>query len=172
MGGSNLTGTPVITAWDGNRVSLFAADASGNLFTKEWDGSKWLPSFTGWTPLGGEIRGTPAVVVRGGRKLSIFATGTNGHMLAKWRDGAAARWEPSSTGWSDLGGSFAGSPTAVAWRGEHVSVAGIGGDGRLRYTSWHGTTGSPTGASWLDLSGAMAGRLARSPQALAWIGRV
>jgi N,N-dimethylformamidase beta subunit-like, C-terminal/Concanavalin A-like lectin/glucanases superfamily len=171
MGGSNLRGTPVITAWDGNRVSLFAADASGNLFTKDWDGTKWLPSFTGWTPLGGEIRGTPAVVVRGGRKLSIFATGTDGHMLAKWRDGAAAPWEPSRTGWSDLGGSFAGSPTAVAWRGEHVSVAGIGSDGRLRYTSWHGTTGSPIGTSWLDLSGALAGRLAMSPQALAWIGR-
>ena len=172
MGGSNLTGTPVITAWDGNRVSLFAADVSGNLFTKEWDGNKWLPSFTGWTPLGGEIRGTPAVVVRGGRKLSIFVTATNGRMLAKWRDGAAARWEPSSTSWSDLGGNFAGSPTAVAWRGEHVSVAGIGRDGRFHYTSWHGTIGRPIDlTSWLDMSGTLAGRLTTSVQALAWVGR-
>jgi hypothetical protein len=35
LGGTNLTGTPVVVTWGGNRLSLFVLDSAGNLFTKE-----------------------------------------------------------------------------------------------------------------------------------------
>lgn len=88
-------------------------------------------------------------------------------MQGKWWDGSA--WGPSQTGWQDLGGNFVGKPAAVAWRGHHVSVMGVGTDGDFRYKFWNGSQWFPAGTEWLDLSGHLTGQLLASPSALAWV---
>jgi hypothetical protein len=163
MGGASFTGTPVLTTWGGNRLSIFALDTNGHLFTKEWDGANWLPSVTQWTLLGSAVTSTPSVAVRSGNKLTLVALGRDGEMLAKSRHGLTAAWD---AGWSFIGGGFIGAPSAIGWRGELVSVTAVTAQNHLHHCMWDGSTWG----GWVNLTGDLGGGINATPGSLAWFG--
>jgi hypothetical protein len=103
---------------------------------KAWDGSRWLPSHSGWDRLGGVVSGDPAVCSWGANRLDVFVLGTDGALYRKWWDGA--HWGPSGTGFESLGGALWGSPVAVAAASNSLDVYGCGVDGALNRRRWDG----------------------------------
>lgn len=106
----NPKGNPCTAAcWGPDRIDIFGLGADDvQLLHKAWDGTSWLPSATGWEPLGGAFNSLAAAVAWSPRRLDIFAVGLDKQAYHKAWDGSA--WQPSPDGWTALGGALQGPP--------------------------------------------------------------
>jgi hypothetical protein len=150
---------PTLFEWNGNFVNIFAVDPNGGVHHKNWNGSTWSPSVTGWIFLGGLLASRVVVAARGKDEFTLFGIGMDGHLKAKWWDGTD--WGPSPTDWQDLGGDLVGEPAVASYRGETLSVLAVDTNGRAQHLLWDGSTWS----AWQDMGGA----LRASPALLPWI---
>ncbi len=120
------------------------------MYHKAWDGKEWLPSHTGWDPLGGVFSSPPAVASWGSGRLDIFGIGTDNQMYHKWWDG---KWGPSQTDWDPLGGVFSSPPAVASWGSGRLDIFGIGFDNQM-YHKWRdGTEWGPSHTDWDPLGG-------------------
>ncbi|MBJ6764987.1 hypothetical protein JGU66_29840 [Myxococcaceae bacterium JPH2] len=156
--GGALIGAPVAVNW-GTYLTLMAVGTDGALRLRYWDGAQWYPLTGEWQSLGGQLAGPLAVVSRAPAQphaFEVFALGRDGTIQHKAWDGT--QWQPSLTGWTSLGGTFASPPTAVAWgNGAKVSVIAVGTDGVPRLKTWDGAQWSPSLSGWTLLGGSFLG---------------
>jgi len=143
-----------------NRGTITGCGSDGKMRHKSWDGSKWLPSNTGWDNVGGPQGGLkwapatvalPAVPAQPATpgNMSMIGIGGDGQMWCRNGTGSGSAWGS----WENLGGSFATPATSASWNTSGsvpaVAVAGVGTDTAL----WMKTnTGSKWG-SWENLGG-------------------
>jgi hypothetical protein len=84
--GGDLASTPAATAWDVDRLQVFAVFPDGALWNRYWDGTSWHP----WESLGGELAGAPAASSWSADRIDVFAPGRDGMTWHRWWDGT--RW--------------------------------------------------------------------------------
>jgi sialidase-1 len=77
-----------VTAWDVDRMEVFAVFGDGELWDRYWDGESWHP----WESLGGELDPSAGCAASswGPDRLDVFAHGRDGRTWHRWWDGA--RW--------------------------------------------------------------------------------
>jgi hypothetical protein len=77
---------------------------------------------------------------------------TNGHILAYVHntDNSMSSVEPSSVGWSGMGGNISGNPAAVMDSAGHVNIYVRGSDNALQHVD-------PSGPGWSSMGGNIAG---------------
>ena len=94
----------------------------------------------------------------GSNRLDVFGIGTNGAMYHKAWDGV---WQPSPSGWEQLGGIFTSAPAVVASGSERLNVFGVGTDKSLFHSSWTPSTGWK---AWESLGGSFTSQ----PAVVSW----
>jgi Repeat of unknown function (DUF346) len=160
--GGNFSGgyqsLPVAVSWGPNRLDIFCVGSNGSLYQKSWDGGKWLPSQSGWTPLGGLFGSSPAAVSWAPNRLDIFALGSDQSMYHKFWDGKF--WFPSPTDWESFGGVFNSPPAAVSWGANRIDIFGLGTDNSMYHKFWAGNAWS----GWEALGGVFNS----PPAAVSW----
>jgi hypothetical protein len=95
-------------------------------------------------------------------RLNLLAVTVDGRLHTKWWDGEA--WDPSLTGWRNLGGNFQSPVEAARWAPDHLALMGVDPTGRLRYKWWDGSEWHPSLTGWINLGGQLQGR----PCAVGW----
>ena len=162
--GASIVAQPSIESWAANRLDMFVAATDGQVYIKSWTGSQWVPSQTGWNPLGappGGIVGAPKAISWGPDRLDIFARGRNdGQLYIKSWTGSAGGWVPAQTAdWNPLGappgGAVAQPPEVVSWAADRLDIFVTGIDGQLYTKSWAGSTVGwvPSQTGWNPLGG-------------------
>jgi hypothetical protein len=157
--------SPAIVSWGSDRLDIALVSDDRQIYHKAWNGNQWLPSTTGFEPLGGLVRdgSSPAIVSKGPDRLDIFIVGQDKELDHKaWE---STRWLPSLTTLEHLGGiiSDGSSPSATSWGGSRVSVFVVGSDQGLYHKGWDGSR-------WWEyenLGGTIAGG-GSSPAATSW----
>jgi hypothetical protein len=108
LGGYALS-QPVVTSSGTGRIDLFVTGPDSAVYTKTWDGAKWLPSSGGWTRLDGQIFGAPSVVSWGPGRIDLIVVGTDSNIYQ--RTSTDGQW----SNWAALGGPALGPPALVSW---------------------------------------------------------
>jgi hypothetical protein len=144
---------PAISGLEGpHLVDIVAVGNDGQAYHKYLDGGTWRPSGM-WEALGGLI-GRPAVA---GLDIAAFNMGFNifginsggGRMEHKYWDGAV--WQPSQTGWEDLGGNFVNVASRGMSSNVQFDVFGIGNPSGL-FHKWFDSNGwQPSPTEWESL---------------------
>jgi len=98
---------------------------------------------------------SPAVVSWGENRLDVFVVGTNKNLYHKAWNGAA--WEPSATGYDDLGGECFSAPVGASWGPNRLDIFVIGPEQNLYNKAWNGTAWEPSVTGWDDLGGQVLG---------------
>jgi hypothetical protein len=147
--GGNYAHTPTLVAWGGNRLSLFAVDASGRLWMRLRRGRTWSPAQSAWIDLGTPASGLASRVqvgitghdqATGTDTFSVFGICADGRLALKWWTGTG--FGPSTTGWWDLGGSLCGEPAVAAYRGSRISIGETRSSGDSTGTERRGRRGT------------------------------
>lgn len=100
------------SSWGEGRLDIWvAAEKDGQLHHLYWDGT----AYQGWETLGGKFKTAPSVVHWDVGKIDIIGVFDDSHYHSKAWDGS--NWHPSSDGWYDKGGDFAGPPAVVTNKG-------------------------------------------------------
>jgi len=131
-------------------LQIFALGLDKQMFHKAWNGNAWLPSQTGWEPLGGGFDSAPAVASFGANRLDIFALGLDDQMFHKAGDGQV--WLPSPTGWEPLGGGFNSAPAVASFGANRLDIFALGLDNQMFHKAWDGTW-LPSPTDWEPLGG-------------------
>lgn len=110
LGGSGLTGSPVVNAGTDGAATITAVDGTGAVLTATYQNRALT---AGFTSVGGTgFTGTPAVVVMPGRRAMIFARHTDGTIKKQYQN-SDGTWPGT---WSAIGtGAItpAGTPSAI-----------------------------------------------------------
>jgi hypothetical protein len=164
----SILGHPVTVSWGSNRLDTFVVGSDHQLYHKAWDGNRWLPSATGYEPLGGIIRAgsSPGVTSWGNGRLDVVMVGSDGHLYHKGWEGG--RWLPSATGYESLGGDIraGSSPAIVSWVKGRLDIAVVGTDRQLYHKAWDGSRWLPSPSGYEPLGGLI--RDGSSPSVAAW----
>jgi hypothetical protein len=158
LGGLIRNGSsPSITCWSPGRLDIVVIGDDRQLYHKAWDGNRWLPSATGYEPLGGLVRdgGSPAITSWGPGRLDIVVVGDDRQLYHKAWSGN--RWLPSATGYEPLGGIVrdGSSPAITSWGLDRLDIAVIGDDRQLYHKAWDGNRWLPSAANFEPLGGAV-----------------
>ncbi|MFC3502243.1 tachylectin-related carbohydrate-binding protein [Micromonospora krabiensis] len=99
LGGSGLTGNPVVTAGADGSATVTAVDNAGTVVTATYRNRALASAFTS---IGGTgFAGTPAVVVMPGRRARVFARHTDGTIKSQYQNGDftwSGTWTTVGTG--------------------------------------------------------------------------
>lgn len=156
--GGRFTHSPVALNW-GAFLTLMAVGTDGRLQAKWWNGTQWGPSATTWQDHGGQLAGPLAIVPRAPAVPSgvdVFALGRDGSLQHQAWNGS--QWTPSTTGWTNLGGTFVDGPAAVAWNGgARMTLFAVGVDGQMYTKWWDGAQWLPSSTGWFSLGGSFLG---------------
>jgi Repeat of unknown function (DUF346) len=142
--------TSVTTA--GGKIDMFVRGTNKDIFHKEWTGSSWWPSVTGWEDLGGlgsdsnGFASAPVAVSSGGSTLDVFVVDGQGFLNHKWWNGSS--WGPSTFEWENLGtpgvGSvLVGTPTVTA-HGSGLDLFARDQSGSVFHKWWNGSSWGPS----------------------------
>ncbi|MFU8851228.1 tachylectin-related carbohydrate-binding protein [Micromonospora sp. SL1-18] len=110
LGGSGLTGNPVVQAGTNGSATIFAIDSSGAVLTATYQNRALTTGFTALNGTG--FTGTPAVVVMPGHRAMVFARHTDG-TIKKLYQNSDGTWPGT---WSTVGtGAItpAGTPSVI-----------------------------------------------------------
>ncbi|SCF34441.1 Tachylectin [Micromonospora echinospora] len=146
LGGSGLTGTPVVTPVADRAAIIVVADSAGNVRTTTYqDGALTA----GWTDLGGGgVTGTPSVVLLPGTRLMVFGRHSGGTIQTKTQN-IDGTWPGT---WTPIGAGAItpeGSPSAVLSPNSGlVSVFTRAADGLIHH-SRETAQGSGEWANWI-----------------------
>ena len=109
------------------------------------------------------VAGSGWVTAWGANRLDIFGLGTNSAMYHKAWNGSS--WQPSISGWENLGGTFVLRPPAVtAWGTNRLDVFGIGTNNGMYHKAWNGSSWQPSLTGWEYLGGIFTS----PPTVVAW----
>jgi hypothetical protein len=120
---------------------------------------------TGWESLGGLVSTfyRPRVLSWGPNRLDIFVVGQNDNALYhKAWDGA--QWQPSMTGWENLGGTLRSAPAVVSDERGRLDIYALGQDTGVYRKSWLNTAWAPGLTTWDSYGGQGWGE----PVAVSW----
>src|SRR5262249_44138500 len=140
------------TTWAGGIVHVTAVQLDGSLAYKRWDGSHWLPSATGWTPLGAlpdRFVTAPSAASWGANRLDVICVDATGTAQHKWLDGTT--WHPSATTYENMGSWSGSRATLVSPASARLDIVFAGGDGALYWKTFGGTSWAPSLGSWSAL---------------------
>jgi hypothetical protein len=161
-GTGKLATDPGAVTAPGGDVTVFAAAASGQVFTTRQSSPGANTSWTAWTPIGGDCAGAPVPVVAGGQALEVFCvTGSGALDVATL---GATGWSSWSAAGSGPGG-LTGTPAFVAGPGGATEVA-VTARGKLALATQNPATGAWT---WATSPAGTTG-VRNSPAAVAWPG--
>lgn len=141
-------------ARDDNKIDVFGIGAGGRLVQRYWRaGSGWSIWGDLGRPPGVRLEASPGACHRhGGNSIDVFAVGSDGRLYQRyWRAGSG--WSI----WGNLGGSLAGSVSAITRGDDKIDVFAVGRDGRLHQRYWRAGAGwSP----WVQLGAPATGLVA------------
>jgi hypothetical protein len=109
-----------------------------------------------------------AVASWGANRLDLVVHAQDGHTRHKAWDGSY--WQPSVTGWDDLGAGF-GYPAVVSWGPNRLDVFAVGKqDGQMYHKAWTGSQWYPSQTGWQALGGVFTpvGDPIPSPAVASW----
>jgi hypothetical protein len=132
-------------------------EADGNLYHKAWTGTAWEPSSTGYDNLGGQCTSPPAVASWGPNRLDVFVVGPSPDFNLFHKAWTGTAWEPSATGYDNLGGNCTLSPAVVSWGENRLDVFVVGTNKNLYHKAWNGAAWEPSVTGWDDLGGQVLG---------------
>jgi Domain of unknown function (DUF1906) len=161
-GTAKFTSDPGAILAPGGDVNLFAATASGAVFTTRQTSHNANTSWTAWTSIGGDCAGTPVPFVTGGPKLQVFCV---------TRTGALDVLTLGPSGWGAW--TAAGSGPA-GMTGTPAVIAGPAGEPEVLVTAAGklacGWVSATTGAWTWGTSPAGVTAVSNSPAVTAWPG--
>jgi Domain of unknown function (DUF1906) len=161
-GNENLVTDPGAAQAPDGDVTVFAATASGQVFTTRQSSPGANTSWTAWTPIGGDCAGAPVPFVAGGRTLEVFCvTGSGALDVATL---GATGWSSWSAAGSGPGG-LTGTPAVVAGAGGATEVL-VTSKGKLALAAQNPATGA---WAWAASPAGPTG-VRNSPAAIAWPG--
>jgi hypothetical protein len=134
------------------RLNVSAIGAGGHFVNKSFDGTSWDASFL---DMGMPFASPPTGVMWAPGKLAVAAISTSGTLYYNYFDGGT--W----SGFSSFGDGFTGSPAAVAWGRNQLTLFARHGT-NLHQRVWDGATWSP----WQDLGDGVTS----DPTAVSWGG--
>ncbi|MEV6376667.1 tachylectin-related carbohydrate-binding protein [Micromonospora musae] len=149
LGGTGLTGNPVVNAGPDGTATITAIDGTGTVMTATYRNRALTSSFASIGGIG--FTGTPAVVVMPGRRFLIFARHTDGTIKQQYQnpDGTwSGTWSPVGIGDITPDGNPAVFLDPNLGR---ILVVTRTTDNHL-YQSWETAQGSRTWGNW-DLNG-------------------
>ena len=169
LGGAIRDGSSAsVTSWGPNRLDIVVVSDDRQLYHKAWDGGRWLPSPTGFEPLGGQVRdgSSPSIKAWGTDRLDIVIVADDGQVHHKAWTGNG--WQPSLTTFESLGGSVsAGSSPSMVSRGPNrLDIFTIGSEG-LDHKAFEGRW-LPSPTEFEHLGGVVSA--GTSPSAVSWGG--
>jgi hypothetical protein len=115
MGDSSSFSNFAVSSWGPNRLDIFVVGPKQNLYHKAWTGTAWEPSAAGYDDLGGLCTSAPAVASWEPNRLDIFVVGAGPGFNLYHKAWTGTAWEPSATGYDNLGGQCTSPPTVAAW---------------------------------------------------------
>jgi V8-like Glu-specific endopeptidase len=146
-------------------LDLFVRGTDGAVYRQHYDSTT---NYTGWVGLGGTPApegartGQVAAVSRRSGQLDLFILGSD---RAIWTKASSGGWPgspwPAGTDWHSLGGQLFDAPAAVSWGSSRIDIFARGGDARLWWQFWNGSSWS----GWLALGGPA---LTGAPSAVTW----
>lgn len=162
LGYATKSGTPVSAlARDANKLDVFAADASGRVYTAAWDKNVSYAHWRGWWPVqnfktapGGHI----SSVARSSTRLDIFAVGTDGGIYtAAWDANVQnGQWR----GYWRIGNltvnATTPSITAVARDPNKLDVFAIGADNSIFTAAWDAAVQNGEWRGWWSIQNGKA----------------
>ncbi|KKK05831.1 tachylectin-related carbohydrate-binding protein [Micromonospora sp. HK10] len=146
LGGSSLTGTPVVTAGPNNTATITAINSAGAVVTATYQDRALTAQFAS---IGGGTGfvGTPAVVVMPGPRLMVFARHTDGTIKKQYQN-TDGTWPGT---WTTIGTgtiTAAGSPTAILDPNlGRIAVVTRTADNSI-YNTWETGQGTQTWGNW------------------------
>jgi hypothetical protein len=145
LGGSGLTGTPVVVPGTDGTAAVLALNAAGTVQIATYQSGALT---SGWTGLGDAgFTGTPATVVLPGRRLMTIATNVDGVVKSQLQN-SDGTWPGTWTVVGNGGVSPAGYPTAVLSPNTgRISVLTRTADGTIHHTR-QTAPGSDTWGDW------------------------
>ncbi|MEY9926304.1 hypothetical protein ABH926_000926 [Catenulispora sp. GP43] len=165
--------------------TVFVRDSSGNLQQRTWNGSSW----SSWSPLSlgvagstgpGSFQGSPAVV-SSPSGTDVFVRGGDNHVWENTYTGDTGSGFPGWTGWVNLGGSVATSPTAASLGQDRIDVFAQGTDGALWQNTYEQVSNGTGGGiitpglawgGWKSLGGPTGSTFTGTPSAVASLNRI
>ncbi|HVY47416.1 MAG TPA: GH25 family lysozyme [Minicystis sp.] len=129
--GGKATDTPALAVNADGRLEVFVKGTDGALWHK-WEatpGGAW----SGWSSLGGGVS-SPAVAADSNGKLTVFVRGNNNALYR------IAQTSSGWTGWTGMGGDFAGAPAPSNDKDKRVEVFVRGTDGSVGHV-WEKSDG-------------------------------
>ncbi|MEU6208209.1 tachylectin-related carbohydrate-binding protein [Micromonospora musae] len=149
LGGTGLTGNPVVNAGPDGTATITAIDGTGTVMTATYHNRALTTNFAGVGDTG--FTGTPAVVVMPGRRFLIFARHTDGTIKQQYQN-ADGTWSGT---WSPVGiGDITPDGNPAAFLDPNLGrilVVTRTTENHL-YQSWETAQGSRTWGNW-DLNG-------------------
>jgi hypothetical protein len=165
--GGQVIGRPAILSWGPDRLDVFVVGTLGGDVWHRSSTGTWSPeasnvaiaatdaayldSYHDWESLGGPVVGPLAAVSWAPQRLDVFGRSSAGTVLHKWWAAPAAGgvvaypipWQPSLSGWEDLGGNLSAPPAVVSWGANRIDILARDVRGGVWQRSWDG-------ASWSD----------------------
>lgn len=138
-------------------LDVFMTNTNGNVWTKAWNGSAWVPSQTGWWDIGappsgsgGGIYSQPTVVAPGSNILDVFGVSKAGQIWHKRYNGSWGSWEY-------IGGYV--PPYRQTWVAAVSRASGLidifwrDSSGAVLTKAWNGSTWLPSQTGYWNLGG-------------------
>ncbi|MGN9778319.1 tachylectin-related carbohydrate-binding protein [Micromonospora sp. H33] len=177
LGGSGLTGTPVVLSGADGAATIFATTSAGQVTSATWRAGALT---SGWTSLGGSgFTGTPTTTVLPGLRVMVFARNTDGTVKAQLQN-TDGTWPGTWTAIGDASITPEGSPSALlspstgrVWVFVRASDGSIHRSrqtaaGSTTWTSWGPVTPGetyptdPTAFTWQNSGGQQIGFVTRT----------
>ncbi|MGW0505906.1 tachylectin-related carbohydrate-binding protein [Micromonospora sp. NPDC003241] len=145
LGGTQLTGTPIVHAGADGTATILGVNAAGEVVTATWRAGALT---TAWVSLGGTgYLGTPTATVLPGRRMMVLARHGDGAVRAQLQN-SDGTWPRTWTAVGDGSITLAGSPSALLSPSTgRVWVFVRATDGSI-YRSRQTLAGSTTWTSW------------------------
>jgi hypothetical protein len=140
---NNMASSPAAIQY-GSEMDVFYRGGDNNIYKDTWNGSTWGGFGSLGAPTGTTITGDPSVLsYTTPGEYDIYVNTTSGHIYKR-------TWNGSWSSWTDMGGSYVGSPYAMQYGNDMHIFARASGDSTIWTRYW--SNSGQTWSSWQQLS--------------------